>query len=394
MIARSIIEHVASTGQPPEYGLEYFTCGLEPYLSVLETDYLGSYVKDGGSSFKLVVGVYGGGKTHFMWCVRDLGWKHNFATTYVSLNASDCPFHRLDDVYRAIVKGLTPPLSRDELMSGYERGIASFMRIWYQETLQQLQDEGYEGESLREELIKASGPMEGLESLSFARAVSAAFRALADDREEAFGDICQWLTGEGYDRKRHLPHGILQRIDKSTAFPMIRSVLRWVRGIGYSGLVILLDEAERIPSMASKQSELLLNNLRQLIDECGHVHFQGALILYAVPDEAFLNGRTQTYEALRQRVSTVLDLGLNPFGVKIELENMTPDPTAFLKELGDRLASVYQVAMGPLDSSAVNEAVADLADEAVEERFGDTGYKRLFVQRLVPALNALRSRTV
>lgn len=389
-LARRIIEHVASSGQPPEYGLQYFTSGLEPYLSVLETDYLASYIRDGGSSFKLVVGIYGGGKTHFLYCVRDLAWKHNYATAYVSLNPSDCPFHRLDYVYKAIVKGLTPPLSLEELQSGDERGIASFIRIWFMETRKRLEAEGFADEDLRGELRKVSDQLEGIESLSFARAVRAAFRALMDDREDAFADICQWLTGEGYDRKLHLPHGILQRIDKTTAFPMIRSLLRWVKAVGYSGLVMLFDETERSSSMSGKQSELLLNNLRQLIDECGYAHFQGAMILYAVPDGNFLNQQTLTYDALRQRISSVFDTELNPFGVKIELEKVTPDRMVFLIDVGNKMAEVYEAAFGPLNPDAREQCIRTTAEEAKEERYADISYKRLFVQRLIPALRALK----
>jgi hypothetical protein len=391
LVARRIIDQVASSGQPPEYGLQFFTSGIEPYLSVLEKDYLSSHIRRGGSTFKLIVGVYGGGKTHFLYCVRDRAWKHNYATAYVNLNPSDTPFHRLDEVYKAIVRSLTPPLTPDELFSGYERGIENLIRHWFMQERQRLIDEGYTGDDLREEMLRISDQIEGIESQSFARAVKAAFRALLDEQRDVFEDICQWLKGEGYDRARHQPHGISQRIDKSTAFTMIRSLLRWVREIDYSGLVILFDEAERIPSMSSKQSELLLNNLRQLIDECGYAHFQGALILYAVPDESFLIGRTQTYEALRQRVSSVMDTKLNPFGVKIDLEKMTPNPVEFLTDVGIKLAAVYEAAFGPLDQAAAEQQIRTLAEKVVEERFGDTGYKRLFVQQLIPRLRSLQA---
>jgi len=391
LVARRIIEQVASSGQPPEFGLEFFTSGLDPYLAVLDQEYLSSYVRDGGSVFKLVVGIYGGGKTHFLYCVRNLAWQRNYATTYVSLNPSDSPFYKLEEVYRAIARGITPPLTQEELLSGYERGLDNFIRIWFAEQRSRLIDEGFEDADLSEELTRVSQQMQGIESLSFARAVGAAFRALMDDREEVFQDICQWLRGEGYDQRRHRPYGILQRIDKTTAFGMIRSLLRFVREVGYSGLVILLDEAERIPSMTSKQSELLLNNLRQLIDECGYSHFQGAMILYAVPDENFLEGRTQTYEALRQRLGTVLSLGTNPSGVKIEMENMTTDPEAFLVDVGMKLANVFEVAYGPLDRDELEPRLRSLANSALEQRFGDVGYKRLFVQQLIPELRGLRA---
>ncbi len=391
LVARRIIEQVSGTGQPPEFGLEFFTSGLDPYLSVLDTEYLSTYIRDGGSVFKLLVGIYGGGKTHFLYCVRNLAWQRNFATAYVSLSPSDCPFYKLEEVYKAIARGITPPLTQEELLSGYERGIDSFIRIWFAEQRSRLIDEGFADAELMDELTRVSQQLQGIESLSFARAIGAAFRALTDDHEEVFQDICQWLRGEGYDQRRHRPHGILQRIDKTTAFAMIRSLLRFVREAGYSGLVILLDEAERIPSMSGKQSELLLNNLRQLIDECGYSHFQGAMILYAVPDENFLQGRTQTYEALRQRVGTVLGPDENPSGVKIEMEKMTPDPEAFLTDVGTKLAGVFEVAYGPLDHAALEPRIRALAASAFEQRFGDIGYKRLFVQQLIPELRALRS---
>ncbi len=54
-------------------------------LDAIKEEYLATFIKDGGSSFKLVVGIYGGGKTHFLYCVRDAGWAQHFAVSYVSL---------------------------------------------------------------------------------------------------------------------------------------------------------------------------------------------------------------------------------------------------------------------------------------------------------------------
>jgi hypothetical protein len=59
-----IVETVGQSGIPPKNGFQYFLAGLEPYLSTLREDYLETFIKDGGSSFKMVIGVYGGGKTH------------------------------------------------------------------------------------------------------------------------------------------------------------------------------------------------------------------------------------------------------------------------------------------------------------------------------------------
>lgn len=392
-IARQIIETVGGPGEPPEYGFQFFTSGVDPYLSVIDEEYLGTFVKQGGAAFKMVVGVYGGGKTHFLYCVRDKAWRHNFVVSYVSLKQGESPFYRLDLVYKAIIGGIVPPLTPKELLSGYEQGIGAFLKAWVAERWAALEREGLSGEALHEALL---GQVEAprVESLSFAKAVRSAVRALFRQENDEFDTICQWLDGEGYDRRVHSKYGILQKLDKTTAFPLLRSLAQWIRGMGFSGLVVLLDEAERVPSLSTKQREQHLSNLREVIDECGHTSFQGVMIFYAVPDENFLEGRAQVYEALKQRVSTVF-ADLNPTGVKLELENLISDPIAFLEEVGRGLAKVYATAYGQaLDSKHRDETIRRVAEHAYEQRYGDIGYKRLFVQSLVRGLHYLRRRRV
>ena len=245
------------------------------------------------------------------------------------------------------------------------------------------------GDDLHDEMRRHVEGIDGVESLSFARAVKAAYLSLLDHKEEHFIDICQWLSGEGYDRHLHRRHGILHPIDRTRAFPVLRSLVQWVQQIGYSGLLILLDEAERVPSLSTRQREQHLGNLREVIDECGRAHFQGAMVLYAVPDENFLDGRTQIYEALRQRTSTVFET-LNPTGVKIELEQVVSEPIPFLHQVGERLARVFETAYDHrFDPATLQQAIATTAEGAYELRFGDIGYRRLFVQKMTRGLGHL-----
>jgi len=391
-IARRIIDTVGANGIPPQCGLQFFTAGLDPYLTVIKKEYLESFVKQGGSAFKMVVGVYGGGKTHFLYCVRDIAWNHNFVVSYVSLSPGESPFHKLELVYRAIVRNIVAPLTADELLSGYEQGIGGFLRGWFGQKFQGFSSKGLSGDTLREELLNDLDRIQGIESISFAKAVKAAFRALLDRQEGDFDNICQWLVGEGYDRRTHGRYGILQKIDRTTAFQMLRSLVQWIRQIGYSGLVILLDEAERVPSLSTKQKEQHLINLREVIDECGHTNFQGVMIFYAVPDENFLEGRAQIYEALRQRVETVFEY-LNPSGVKIELERVVKEPIPFLCEVGNKLARIYEIAHNyHFDNAACQQTIELVAKAAYEHRYGDIGYKRLFVQTLIKGFHFLRQK--
>lgn len=84
---------------------------------------------------------------------------------------------------------------------------------------------------------------------------------------------------------------------------------------------------------------------------------------------------------------------LNPSGVKVELEKVVSEPIPFLCEVGDKLAKVYETAYShKFDELGCQQTVKAVAEAAYEQRFGDIGYKRLFVQRLIRGLHFLRQK--
>lgn len=392
-VSQQVANHIIDTvqrGVPPEHGFQYFTAGLDPYLSVLENEYFSdSYLRQGGSVFKLVVGVYGGGKTHLLYCIRELAWKHGYAVSYVSLSPEESPFHELEKVYGVIVRGIMPPLTPEELMSGYEQGVESFIKSWVAQKQHELTSRGYSGDQLRDEMLKSADGLAGIESTSFHNAVRVAFKAVVENDEDTFRNICQWLKGEGYVRGTHAKHGILEKIDRSTAFKMIRSLIQWVREIGYGGLTVLLDEGGQKGSMGKKDIDRHLNNLRQVVDSCGQSTLKGAAIFYAVPDLNFLDGKTGEYTALKGRLANEFE-AMNPRGVKIELEKTIEDPVPFLEEVGRKLADVYERAYGhTFDELELHQMIESCAEEAWTQRFADTSYKRAFVTSIVRKLGSL-----
>ena len=253
--AKRIIDRVGGPGQPPEYGFQFFTAGLDPYLSVIQEEYLSSLVKDGGSSFKLVVGVYGGGKTHLLYCIRDAAWKENFVTAIIDLSPKETPFSKLELVYKAVADKIVPPLADEDLLSPYERGIESLIRRWYVDRVTYYNNRGFTEEATQEEIKNEIENIRGVESTSFLKAFRASVLALLNNSESDFSTICQWLKAEGYTTE-HKKFGILQKIDKTTAFEMIRSLNQLIRQLGYSGMVISFDEAEQQASMSTKDAAL------------------------------------------------------------------------------------------------------------------------------------------
>ncbi len=378
-LAKAIIHKLGSFGTPPEFGIEYFSVGLEPYLEVIENEYLKDMLRYNLSSFKLITGNYGGGKTHFLYSVRNLAWQHNYVTSYVSLSPTECPFDRLELVYKKIVSNITLPLKSNVLSQQYHLGIEELLRHW----------------SMNVSEAKSAQPeMKNLESSSFTNALKGARLSLLADDEEEFDGIAQWLKGEDVPRELRLRYRISERIDRSTAFRMLRSLVQFINSIGYSGLILLFDEAERGMSIAStRDKRRALDNLRQLVDECGNSRLPGAMFFYAVPDEhLLLEGSGGVYEALKQRLRSSFTR-INPMGVKVNLEHIGVSPEEFLNCLGKKLTEVFECAYKiELNGGATSESINNMVHAAIELQSLDISYRRIFIIGIIEVFQRIKEK--
>ncbi len=381
-----IINKLGSSGTPPEFGIESFTVGLEKYLNAIEDEYLKLKLKEYKlSSFKLVIGNYGGGKTHFLYSVRNRAFDNGFVVVYVPLNPTECPFDKLELVYKQIVTNLQVPAPDNDPTQSPITGIEAFIENWYNSVKAKIDHINAITDYLN--ILK------GVESISFLNAIKGAFFNIATNDIDAFQSVIQYLKGEDIGKDIRARYRISERIDKSTAFRMIRSLIQWLHLIGYNGVIFLFDEAERGISMSSsKDRRRALDNLRQIIDECGNSRLPGAMFFYAIPDEnMLLEGSGGVYEALRQRLRTIFS-PVNPLGVKINLEELDLTPEAFLINLGTKLLKIYQTAYPlKLNDDIAEKLILNLAQEAVKAFAYDISYRRLFVVSMIEALQTIRN---
>jgi hypothetical protein len=385
VVARTVLHKLGSSGTPPEIGVETFTVGLERYLQAIEAEYLNGILRYNLSSFKLVLGNYGGGKTHFLYSVRDLAFRNNFAVAYATLSPVECPFDRLELVYRQIAGSIMPPAAGSAVLAA-ERGIGALIRAWHRS---RTESAGAGTMNLRNYADKL--PL--TESSSFLNAVKAAFLALIAEDAETFDAALQWLKGEEVGPDVRARYRISERIDRSTAFRMLRSLIQWVHAIGYTGLILLFDEAERGMSISSSRDRRrALDNLRQIVDECGNSRLPGAMLFYAIPDEnQLLDGTGGVYEALKQRLRSVFS-EVNPVGVRIDLEQLSLPPREFLRALGQKLVGLFEAAYAvSLPGPRVERNLGLLAELALTAFAFDVSYRRLFVIGAIEVFQRLRA---
>lgn len=264
LLCQHILQRLGEGGQPPEFGLGRINVGNESYLKVLEHEYFGRHLRL-GASFKLVQGYFGGGKTHFLYCVRELAWRWGFVTAVVELSPGECPYDDSVKVYRAVARriGLEP----ESFQARGDFGLPGLLRRVIEARLGgpvELSDPedrdsvaAWLGQTVRRSPC---------ESHSFRQAVVTYCRALLRGDEAVESLLGAWLSGEAAPPAELREVGVYEVIDKSNGFTMLRCLTQMIVGLELPGTVLLFDEVDRTLSVSAKRSQIIGDNLRQVID--------------------------------------------------------------------------------------------------------------------------------
>ncbi len=390
--AKQIIMKLGQSGEPPEVGAIHFSAGLDSYLNTIDSEYLDGILKIGISAFKLILGDYGAGKTHFLYCLREKAWERNYIVSFVQLNPRDCQFDELENVYREIVQNMVAKPEDNSQLDVASTGLKVILEDWCNRTIEGfIRREKEHNVGFKDLMDKYLYGLKGVESASFLQALKVYFISYANKDYNTCGLIEQWLYGEKIHKNEMHPYRIFEKIDRTTAFRMIRSLCQFVREIGYTGLTIFFDEGERQTSIASfMQRKVAFDNIRQIIDECGNSRLPGAFFCYAVPP-SFLE-QTKQYPALSQRLSSSINFSLyNPSGVIINLEKLDLSDQDLLMEIGKKLWNIYKIAY-PNDVADLlaYKNISILAEEVYNQTL-DVNCRRIFVKTLIEMLHSLRS---
>lgn len=383
-LARHILQRVGEAGQPPERGIAYLNVGNETYLDILDREYL-SRLKHNprGSSFKLVQGYYGGGKTHFLYCVRDLAWRYGFVTAFVNLSPRECPYDDPVKVYASVATALESPSGATE--SEPTRGLPDLLRDLADDRRAAM------GEERTEAWIKRSAARIPVESHSFRKAAVALMTAYLSGDGAQEGVLEAWLLGEPVPQSETRPLGIYEAIEPATGFKMMRSLTQMISGMGLPGVVLLFDEVDRNLSLNARKMHAVGDNLRQVIDLCGQARLPATLFLYAVPPE-FLRNVVPEYPALDQRLKSPVPLSeRSPQAAVIDLEHLDMAPEELLATIGGRLLDIFETATDWKPDSDIQTDNRTLLARTLAGYTFEVSHRRLFVKTYLDFLYRQRA---
>lgn len=392
-VASHILQRIGESGQPPEFGVEWINVGNESYLNVLEHEYFGRLLRD-GASFKLVQGYFGGGKTHFLYCVRDMAWRHGFAVAVVELSPTECPYDDTLKVYATVARRISMGGTTAGDMPRY--GLTDMLRDLIDQRVEEYEEDlkaqGHERPHIEarhqvERWIQRHVARAPCESVSYRKAVvEFALGWLTEDYERV-QRLEAWLRGEPVPRGEVRDWGVYEEMSRANGFLMLRSLTQMITGLGFAGTALLFDEVDRNLSVSARRSQTIGDNLRQVIDLCGRHQLPNTLFMYAVPPE-FMRTVVPDYPALYQRLKTPVPLSVrSPQAVLIDLEQLDMPAEQLLVAVGDRLISIFEAARGVEFDRAMQRQNAEILARACVHSQFEVNHRRLFVKTWVNFLH-------
>lgn len=384
---REIIDALRRGTVPPR-GLDALAVGTDRFANAIEDEL--DTVATGAAGFKAVRGEWGSGKTFTVRWIAERARVRGFATAEVQISEGETPLHHLETVYRRLCERL----STTESPSG--GALRSIVDAWFFTLHDDVLAGGNTDMQDQEALLAATETLAEQRLGSIATrtpALSAVLRAyrraLATGDDATAEGLIAWFGGQPHvaaSIKRAA--GIRGDLDHDGALAFLAGLLTILRGAGYVGLVLVLDEVETLQRVRSDTRDRALNALRQLIDEIDQGRFPG-LYLLITGTPSFYDGPQGAgrLPPLAQRLHTDFTTEArfdNPRAVQLRLPGFDLDG---LREVGRRVRDLYA------DGSGNTERIRAVCDDAYISQLalavtGDLGGRvgitpRLFLKKLV-----------
>lgn len=357
-------------GVVPRVGQHLIQVGRVREVEALLTDI--ERVADGGSSFRVVIGEYGAGKTFFLNLVRAIALEKKLVTVHADLN----PDRRLHasggqarSLYAELVKNMA---TRTKPEGGALAGVV-------EKFIGQAKTEARASGRTSEEVIRAQlGQLtEMVNGYDFADVIAAYCRGFDEGNEQLKSDAVRWLRGEFSTRTdARAALGVRTIVDDANMYDQLKLLGRFVRMAGYSGLMVCLDELVNLYKLANVQARNSnYEQILRILNDSLQGSAEGIGFVLGGTPEFLLDTRRglYSYTALQSRLAenAFATNGLVDYsGPVVRLASLTPEDFYVLL---DKIRLVY--AFGDISRALVPEEAIPVFMAHCASRLGDAYFR-------------------
>lgn len=297
---RDAIIQSLKSGVTPKIGIQHIQVGRVNELKAMIQDI--ERIVNGGSSFRLIIGEYGSGKTFFMSVVRAIALERKFVTVHADLS----PDRRLyatngqaKNLYSELMKNLSTRNKPDG------NALTSVVEKFITEARKEADLEECSVKNIIHQRLSSLSELVG--GYDFAKVVEAYWDANEQDNEQLKANAIKWLRAE-YSTKTDARNdlGVRTIISDASFYDFLKIMSLFVRQAGYQGLFINLDEMVNLYKLNNKQARISnYEQILRILNDClqGNAEYIGFL-LGGTPEFLYDHQKgLYSYEALQSRLA-------------------------------------------------------------------------------------------
>jgi hypothetical protein len=312
-------------GVVPRQGQHLIQVGRSREIEALVKDI--ERVADGGSTFRLVTGEYGSGKTFFLNLIRSVAMEKKLVTAHADLSP-DRRLHATGGQARSLYAELMKNLSTRTKPDG--GAIAGVVEKFVSTALNEAKASGQSPEMVIHGKLEHLSEM--VNGYDFATVIAAYWKGFETGNEQLKADAIRWLRGEfttKTDAKAAL--GVRTIVDDASFYDQLKLMARFVRLAGFTGLLINLDEMVNLYKLANSQARNAnYEQILRLLNDALQGTAEGLGILMGGTPEFLMDTRRglYSYSALQSRLAenSFAKNGLVDYtGPVLRLSSLTPE---------------------------------------------------------------------
>jgi hypothetical protein len=312
-------------GVVPRIGQHLIQVGRANEIKALMTDI--ERITQGGSTFRLIIGEYGAGKTFFLNLIRSIALEKKLVTVHADLNP-DRRLHAAGGQARSLYAELTRNMATRTKPEG--GALAAILEKFIAGARTTAEASGLTIEQVVG--LKTAQLTEMVNGYDFADVIVAYWRGLEEGNEQLKSDAVRWLRGEFATRTdARAALGVRTIVDDASVYDQLKLLARFVRLAGYSGLLICLDELVNLYKLANTQARMAnYEQILRILNDSLQGSAEGLGFLLGGTPEFLLDTRRglYSYTALQSRLAqnSFARDGLAEFsGPVIRLAALTPE---------------------------------------------------------------------
>lgn len=297
---RDAIIQSLKSGVTPKVGIQHIQVGRVNEIKALVRDM--DKIVDGGSTFRLIIGDYGSGKTFFMSVVRSIALEKKMVTLNADL-APDRRIHASGGQARSLYSELMRNIATRNKPDG--NALTSIVEKFITIARKEADARSIEVSSVIHEKLHQLSELVG--GYDFAKVIEQYWNGHENDNEALKSNAIRWLRAE-YNTKTDAKSdlGVRSIISDTSFYDALKLMSLFVRQAGYEGMLVNLDEMVNLYKLSSKQARTSnYEQILRILNDCLQGTAEGLGFLLGGTPEFLLDPRKglYSYDALQSRLA-------------------------------------------------------------------------------------------